>query len=56
MEAAFGHISNTVIGKGSSAKKLHIPDIIQALIAMAAVPNKWENLIPIVCNSVKSKT
>jgi hypothetical protein len=55
MEAAFGHISNTVIGKGSSAKKLHIPDIIQALIAMAAVPNKWEYLIPIVCQNVEIK-
>jgi hypothetical protein len=51
LEAAFGHISNTIIGKGSHAKRISVPDTIQALIAMAAIPQKWENLIPIICNS-----
>jgi transposase InsO family protein len=53
MEAAFGRMSSTQIGKGSSARKLHVPDVIQALIAMAAIPNKWEYLIPILCQNIE---
>jgi hypothetical protein len=53
LEAAFGCISNTTIRKGSSTKKIHVPEIIQALIMMAAIPSKWENLIPIICNSIE---
>jgi hypothetical protein len=53
LEAAFGCISNTVIGKGSYAKRIAVPDTIQALIAMAAIPQKWENFIPIICNGFK---
>jgi transposase InsO family protein len=50
VEAAFTRIANTTIGKGSKIKRLSLPSHFQALIAMAAIPLKWENLIPIIQN------
>jgi hypothetical protein len=32
------------------AKKVNVTDLLQALIAMAAIPSKWENMIPIIAN------
>jgi hypothetical protein len=55
VEAAFTRISNTTIGKGSKIKRLSLPSHFQALIAMAAIPLKWENLIPIIQNGYEIK-
>jgi hypothetical protein len=51
LEAAFGRISNTIMEKGHMLSRSLYLTLIQALIAMAAIPQKWENLIPIICNS-----
>jgi hypothetical protein len=51
LSAAFGRISAVSIGSGSTVRKMEVQTELQALIAMAAIPAKWENLIPIICNS-----
>jgi hypothetical protein len=48
MTAAFGLMSATSIGP--RRMKVDISELLQGLIVMAAIPTKWENLIPIICN------
>ena len=43
MSAAFQRLSNA---------KIHIPDPIQAMIAMSALPQKWEVLVPVIIQTV----
>ena len=49
MSAAFAWLYNVVIGTGANVQCLGIADPHQALILMAALPQKWEHLIPIIC-------
>jgi hypothetical protein len=51
LSAAFGRISAISIGSGSTTRRMEVQTKLQALIAMVAIPAKWENLIPIICNS-----
>ena len=46
LSAAFGHLGNTEVhgSKGS----LRLPEILEGLIVLAAIPHKWEHLIPII--------
>jgi hypothetical protein len=50
MAAAFGRLGLVSFGSGYKAKKVNVTDLLQALIAMAAIPSKWENMIPIIAN------
>jgi transposase InsO family protein len=49
LAACFARLSSVTFGTGAKIQRLSIPNQIQALIAMAALPPKWEHLIPIIC-------
>ena len=49
MSAAFARLYNVSVGTGANVQRLGIVDQHQALILMAALPQKWEHLIPIIC-------
>ena len=52
LAAAFGRLGAVTFGTAPNATQLTIAPQIQALIAMAALPTKWEPLIPIISQSV----
>ena len=49
MSAAFTRLNNVSVGTGANIHRLGIATQHQALILMAALPPKWEHLIPIIC-------
>ena len=49
MNAAFAHLNSVSVGTGANTHNLGIAAQHQALILMAALPPKWEHLIPIIC-------
>src|SRR6202046_4814307 len=52
MAAAFSRLGAVTVGTGANAVTLDVKDPLQALIALAALPPKWEPLIPIICSNV----
>ncbi len=52
MAAAFAHLGAVTVGTGANQTTLAIMPQLQALIALSALPAKWENLIPIICAGV----
>src|SRR5579859_869396 len=52
MSAAFSRLAAVTVGTGPGPTSLAIMPSMQALIAMTALPQKWENLIPIICGGV----
>ncbi len=52
MAAAFAHLEAITVGTGPNQTTLSISPQLQALIALSALPSKWENLIPIICAGV----
>ena len=49
MSAAFAHLNNISVNTAPNVRNLGIVQEHQALILMAALPQKWEHLIPIIC-------
>ena len=49
MSAAFACLNNVSVGTAPNVRNLGIMKEHQALILMAALPQKWEHLIPISC-------
>ncbi len=52
MAAAFAHLGAVTVSTGANQTTLAITPQLQALIALSALPAKWENLIPIICAGV----
>src|SRR6266571_3806772 len=52
MAAAFARLGAVTVGTGANQTTLAITPQLQALIALSALPAKWENLIPIICAGV----
>src|SRR6266702_868579 len=52
MAAAFARLGAVTVGTGANQTTLAINLQLQALIALSALPVKWENLIPIICAGV----
>ncbi len=52
MAAAFARLGAVTVGTGVNQTTLAITPQLQALIALSALPTKWENLIPIICAGV----
>src|SRR6266568_3497062 len=52
MAAAFACLGAVTVGTGVNQTTLAIKPQLQALIALSALPAKWENLIPIICAGV----
>src|SRR6266702_192233 len=52
MAAAFACLGAVTVGTGANQTTLAITPQLQALIALSALPAKWENLIPIICAGV----
>src|SRR6266571_2461494 len=52
MAAAFACLGAVTVGTGANQTTLAITPQLQALIALSALPTKWENLIPIICAGV----
>ncbi|KAH9056601.1 hypothetical protein EDB87DRAFT_1687141 [Lactarius vividus] len=52
MAATFAHVGAVTVGTGANATTLAICPQLQALIAMSALPQKWEHLIPVMCNNL----
>ncbi len=52
MAAAFSCLGAVTISTVPNQTTLSISLQLQALIAMSALPTKWDNLIPIICNRV----
>jgi len=52
MAATFARLGAVTIGTGVNQTTLAITPQLQALIALSALPVKWENLIPIICAGV----
>jgi len=52
MAAAFACLGAVTVGTGANQTTLAIKPQLQALIALSALPAKWENLIPIICAGV----
>ncbi len=52
MAAAFARLGAVTVGTGANQTTLAINLQLQALIALSALPAKWENLIPIICVGV----
>ncbi len=52
MAAAFAHLGAVTVGTGPNQTTLAITPQLQVLIALSALPAKWENLIPIICAGV----
>ena len=42
LAAAFAHLGSVTIGTGANLVNLKVQDQFQALIALAALPSKWE--------------
>ncbi len=52
MAATFARLGAVTVGTGANQTTLAITPQLQALIALSALPAKWENLIPIICAGV----
>ncbi len=52
MAATFAHLGAVTVGTGPNQTTLAITPQLKALIALSALPAKWENLIPIICAGV----
>jgi hypothetical protein len=52
MCAAFGCLGAASFGPRNTT--VDISPLLQGLIAMAAIPQKWDNLIPIICNGYET--
>src|SRR6266702_765830 len=52
MAAAFACLGAVSVGTGVNQTTLAIKLQLQALIALSALPAKWENLVPIICAGV----
>ncbi|KAH9007535.1 hypothetical protein EDB84DRAFT_1572789 [Lactarius hengduanensis] len=52
MAAAFAWLGAITVGTGANAITLAIRPQLQALVAMSALPQKWEHLIPVMCNNL----
>jgi hypothetical protein len=52
MAAAFARLGAITVGTGANAPTLAIRPQLQALIAMSTLPQKWEHLIPVMCNNM----
>src|SRR6266702_843609 len=52
MAVAFARLGAVTVGTGVNQTTLAITPQLQALIALSALPTKWENLIPIICAGV----
>src|SRR6266404_3015944 len=53
MAAAFQRLSNITIGSGHCLTRITIPPQLQAMIALAALPAKWEHLVQIIINGTE---
>src|SRR6266404_1807862 len=53
MATAFQRLSNVTIGSGHHLTWITIPPQLQAMIALTALPSKWEHLVQIIINSTK---
>src|ERR1700744_3657853 len=51
LSAAFARLGAVTFGTGANATNLSIKNQLQALIGLAALPAKWEHLVPILCQS-----
>ncbi|KAH8990070.1 hypothetical protein EDB92DRAFT_1946751 [Lactarius akahatsu] len=52
MAATFACLGAVTVGTGANTTTLAICPQLQALIAMSALPQKWEHLIPVMCNNL----
>jgi len=52
MAATFACLGAVTVSTGVNQTTLAITPQLQALIALSALPTKWENLIPIICAGV----
>src|SRR6201996_8281229 len=48
LAAAFGRLAHVVIGTGADQHTLEVKDELQALIALAALPSKWETMVALI--------
>ena len=53
MSAAIQRLSAVSYTIGKTQRSLALDPVIVGLIALATIPPKWENLIPIICSSYK---
>ncbi len=51
MAAAFQRLSHVAVGTAPNVTHLSLPSQMQAMIALAALPYKWEHLIHIIINN-----
>ncbi len=51
MAAAFQHLSHVAVGTAPNVTHLSLPSQMQAMIALATLPFKWEYLIDIIVNN-----
>ena len=49
LAAAFSRLGSVSVGTAPNVTQLSLAKQVQALIAMAALPPKWEVLVPIIC-------
>ena len=48
LAAAFGRLAHVTIGTGADQHTLEVKDKLQALIALAALPPKWETMVALI--------
>src|SRR6267378_4295070 len=53
MATAFQQLSNVTIGSGHRLTWISIPPQLQAMIALAPLPSKWEHLVQIIINGTE---
>jgi hypothetical protein len=51
LRTAFSRLTNTMFGPSYNQQSLHLQQPLQAMIALATLPQKWEHLIPIIINN-----